>query len=240
MADSDNLELKKRARRRLVGAAALALLAALILPMVMDQEPAPTGQDVQIVIPTQDAEGNLRMIAGSAGQSAQVEPMTNPPSEPSDAVETPPVPAAPLVVPPKAESPSTPKPPAKPPEPKPEHKPIERDKPADRVPEPSERTLSSEAARAQAILQGHIPPAPTHPASAPSSGAFVVQIGAFRDSNTASTQRERLKIAGFNAYTEKIGDATRVRVGPFSSREAAEAERIKLEMSGFKGVVTSR
>ena len=40
------LELKKRARRRLVGAAALALLAAVVLPMVMDHEPRQPAQDV--------------------------------------------------------------------------------------------------------------------------------------------------------------------------------------------------
>src|SRR5690606_37222119 len=52
--DSD-LQLKKRARRRLVGAVALALLAAIVLPMVMDHEPRPTQQDIQVRIPSQDA-----------------------------------------------------------------------------------------------------------------------------------------------------------------------------------------
>jgi len=49
------LELKKRARRRLVGAVALALAAVIVLPMVMDQEPKPLTQDIQIRIPSQDA-----------------------------------------------------------------------------------------------------------------------------------------------------------------------------------------
>jgi len=50
-----HLELKKRARRRLVGAIALAVFAAIVLPMVMDQEPKSTTQDIQIRIPSQDA-----------------------------------------------------------------------------------------------------------------------------------------------------------------------------------------
>ncbi|WIM06588.1 MAG: SPOR domain-containing protein [Candidatus Nitricoxidivorans perseverans] len=50
------LELKKRARRRLVGAAALALLAAIVLPMVMDHEPKQPAQDIQIRIPSQDRQ----------------------------------------------------------------------------------------------------------------------------------------------------------------------------------------
>lgn len=48
------LQLKKRARRRLVGAVAFAGLAAVILPMVMDQEPQRQVQDVPIRIPGQD------------------------------------------------------------------------------------------------------------------------------------------------------------------------------------------
>jgi DedD protein len=48
------LQLKKRARRRLVGAVAFAGLAAVVLPMVMDEEPKRPAQDVQIRIPGQD------------------------------------------------------------------------------------------------------------------------------------------------------------------------------------------
>ncbi len=59
------LELKKRARRRLVGAAALALLAAVILPMVMDHEPRQPAQDVQITIPGRDDQSLAsRVLAG--------------------------------------------------------------------------------------------------------------------------------------------------------------------------------
>ena len=50
------ISLKKRARRRLVGATALALLAVIVLPIVMDSEPKPTGQEIQIRIPSQDSD----------------------------------------------------------------------------------------------------------------------------------------------------------------------------------------
>ena len=49
------LQLKKRARRRLVGATALALLAVIVLPMVMDREPRPPTQDIQVRIPNPDS-----------------------------------------------------------------------------------------------------------------------------------------------------------------------------------------
>lgn len=51
------LQLKKRARRRLVGAAALALLAVIVLPMVMDHDPRPPVQDIQVKIPSRETGG---------------------------------------------------------------------------------------------------------------------------------------------------------------------------------------
>lgn len=54
--DAD-LQLKKRARRRLVGAVALALFAVIVLPMVMDREPRSLNQDIQVRIPSQDSTG---------------------------------------------------------------------------------------------------------------------------------------------------------------------------------------
>lgn len=55
-ADDSSIDLKKRARRRLIGAAALALLAVIVLPIVMDSEPKPIGQEIQIRIPSQDSD----------------------------------------------------------------------------------------------------------------------------------------------------------------------------------------
>src|SRR5688500_10612192 len=46
--------LKRRGRRRLVGAVALALLAVIVLPMVFDQEPQRTVPQVTVRIPGED------------------------------------------------------------------------------------------------------------------------------------------------------------------------------------------
>ena len=43
---------KKRARRRLIGAVALVLAAVIGLPMVLDSEPKPLAQDIDIKIPS--------------------------------------------------------------------------------------------------------------------------------------------------------------------------------------------
>ena len=46
--------LKRRGRRRLVGAVALVLAAVIILPMVFDPEPRGTGSTVPVKIPAED------------------------------------------------------------------------------------------------------------------------------------------------------------------------------------------
>jgi len=53
LADDATL-LKRRARRRLVGAIALVVLAVVILPVVLDQEPRPVTQTLTVEIPSQD------------------------------------------------------------------------------------------------------------------------------------------------------------------------------------------
>jgi DedD protein len=47
----EGLQLRKRARRRLVGAIALVLLIVVFLPMILDSEPRPLNQDISITIP---------------------------------------------------------------------------------------------------------------------------------------------------------------------------------------------
>lgn len=46
--------LKRRGRRRLVGAIALVLAAVIVLPMVFDQEPRPPAPPVSVRIPGED------------------------------------------------------------------------------------------------------------------------------------------------------------------------------------------
>jgi DedD protein len=53
----EELQLKKRARRRLIGAVVLVAAVAVVLPMVLDSEPKPTSQEINIQIPAPDAKG---------------------------------------------------------------------------------------------------------------------------------------------------------------------------------------
>jgi DedD protein len=48
------LPQKKRARHRLIGAIALCMLAAIVVPLLLDAEPTRPASDVAIVIPSRD------------------------------------------------------------------------------------------------------------------------------------------------------------------------------------------
>jgi len=47
--------LRRRARRRLVGAIALVVLIVVLLPIILDQQPRPVTQTLTVQIPSQDA-----------------------------------------------------------------------------------------------------------------------------------------------------------------------------------------
>ncbi len=57
MEDEDNL--KRRARRRLIGAVALATAIVVVLPMLLDSEPKSVGRDIEIRIPDKDKVGEF-------------------------------------------------------------------------------------------------------------------------------------------------------------------------------------
>lgn len=69
----EELELKKRARRRLVGAIVLVTAVAVILPMVLDSEPKPVSQNVDIQIPSPDA-GEFKPKGAPAAPAAKAAP----------------------------------------------------------------------------------------------------------------------------------------------------------------------
>jgi DedD protein len=64
MAESEEaLQLKRRARRRLVGAIALVTFVVIVLPLILDKEPGPAGPPLSVQIPNQEAGGfNTRIV----------------------------------------------------------------------------------------------------------------------------------------------------------------------------------
>lgn len=108
VSDDPVLPEKKRARRRLVGAVALALAVAVGLPMVLDSEPKPLASDIAIQIPSRDkapplplpaapGEAPTAVPADSLDQREQfVEPAR---AQPREVVPASPAAAMPVLIP---------------------------------------------------------------------------------------------------------------------------------------------
>jgi DedD protein len=231
------LELKKRSRRRLVGAAALALLAIIVLPMVMDHEPRQAVQDIQVRIPSQDGGGIASRILPNKSAATPLPPA--PPDSATEAAQEPAGEAKPAVVPKDEAKPvvveqpivkATEKPVEKPIE-KPAPKVVEKaaEKPVDKA---ADKTAAkAEEARAHAALAG----------ADTSADQWLVLIGAYKDAANVKQLTGKLKQIGIPALTEKFdspqGARTRVRAGPFKSREAAVQAQAKMKKIGVDGTV---
>jgi len=104
MAESEDVNtLKRRGRRRLVGAIALVLAAVIVLPMVFDSEPRGTAPPVSVRIPGEDETGSTPKVTPKAAPETPaakaVEKVVEKAMEkaPDKAVEVPPQkPAPPL------------------------------------------------------------------------------------------------------------------------------------------------
>lgn len=247
----EELQLKKRARRRLVGAVVLVTTVAVVLPMILDSEPKPATQSINIQIPPPDS-GVLN--AKPVPLKTQEAPVTKP--EPR--AEPKPEAGAPPKAEPRTEargavkdasekaqtkaavdpaSKSLPKPTSKS-EPAAEHAAKAK---AESAPAPP--SAASEPAKAAAVVAAK-PAAPAAKADPVPSGGFAIQVVALADVAKAKAMQQQITGAGLQAYTEVVqtakGPVTRVRVGPYASREAAELGLKQLKKLELDGKVVPR
>lgn len=232
--DSADSTFKRRARRRLIGSIALVLMAVIALPWIFDAEKKPLDQDVSVQIPSQDVV-TVRPPAASGAKPKSVDP-TEPKGAASAAIErdaaTNSAAAAPATAA-KVEAKPEPKPEVKS-EPKASAK---ADAKTASKAEPKAEAVTavpkSEEARVKAILDDKAAAA----ATAKDVGGFAVQIGAFSSEDKVREARDKLAVAGYKSYVEKLdskeGEFTRVRAGPFAAREVAEAARDRIRTLGF-------
>jgi DedD protein len=236
------LPQKKRARRRLVGAAALCLAAAIGLPLILDHEPRrTTGADVSVEIPSRDT----RLPAGGAAAPARA-----PTVKPEDARQEAPAASASGEAragrsgPEAGQGSVTPLEPRTEGAPKPADArgdastatPVPEKRPDARATAPAEhKETKPEAAKAPAQKASEVKPADQKAAS--DGHRYMLQIGAFASEKGATEQLEKVRAAGLKAYTEKVktaqGERIRVRVGPFTSRQQAEQARGQLKLVGI-------
>ena len=77
MAESpESILLKRRARRRLVGAIALVVLVVVFLPVVLDQQPRPVSHALTVQIPSQDGSFSPRVPGHDESPGAEREKTT--------------------------------------------------------------------------------------------------------------------------------------------------------------------
>lgn len=249
--DQDATQLQRRARRRLVGAIALVVLAVIVLPIVFDKEPRPINQDLVIQIPSQDApkfDPRLTPPPGlpPAADSKATEPK-GPPGKAADAKATA-APARPAEAAPKESAKAVAKdlPPAKNGDapndaPRAVAKAAVKDVPKDVAKDVAKDTApakdaaaksASDAKRAQALLEG--------------KGSWIVPMGSYTSAERIRNLQARAKTAGFTSYTEQIKgpkgeDLIRLRAGPFAMREDADRARDALKSAGLvAGTVAQR
>lgn len=111
------------------------------------------------------------------------------------------------------------------------------------------RVIALDAAPATAAAPAPVPP-PTpaavtaKPVAGPAASGtgFAVQLAAFSKSADAEVLRDKVRAAGFSAFTEAVstdrGKLTRVRVGPVISRAEAAALKVQVQAKvGIDGVV---
>jgi DedD protein len=236
------LEIKKRARRRLVGASVLALLAVIVLPLVLrNSDEPPAVPDMQVSIPERSEFELPQTVPESDPESARVviepdaasgSPEIPVGSAPPPSVEPAPKPLAPVPPEKPAPNPSAARPPEEPRQNNPPSRPLASEKDA-------------EAARVLALLDGKSPVnetgegGKTGKEATRASGQVFIQVAAFGNADRAARQVKELNEQGIAAYTEKAGKVTRVRIGPLSRSEGDQVVA-RLKAKGYKPVLSSR
>ena len=66
----EELQLKRRARRRLIGAVVLVAAIVVVLPMVLDTEPRPISQNITVRIPSPDSGAFTSKVAPAPASKA--------------------------------------------------------------------------------------------------------------------------------------------------------------------------
>lgn len=205
-----------RARRRLVGAAALLLGAVVVVPVVLDREPRPVPDNIVIDIPSEKSRFTPKLSVPPAPvpDSAALAP-------PPDAAPTPGKPDA---------APASGKAEATQPEPA-------KSDAAHSAAKPEEARKSVEVRPESAKGSDKAADRPVPPAA--KGGKFAVQVAAPASEAAARELQDKLKKQGYTAFLEKVetkeGTRWRVRAGPYATREDAEAARARLKAAGVAG-----
>lgn len=215
--NEQELTLKKRARRRLVGAIALVLLMVIILPQVLQDRALLAQQEpIKITMPELantpvETVVNNPVITNKVSQQQEAENIAV--VTPQSAVEI----ASDNQVS-DAEKPLT-------------------------EPEAIKKTENKPVKAAEIKVAVKTPEASKNQIQAPikPQESFTVQVGVYSDADNVRRLQEQLKQAGFSTHTEKVktpkGDSLRLKAGNFNSRQDAVAALDRIKAIGLPGIV---
>jgi DedD protein len=223
--NDEEVQLRRRARRRLIGAVTLVTVMVVALPMVLDGESRQSGQDIAINIPSPGSSGEF----ASKAPAAPVQPKSAP-AAPHPQAEK----AVQAQVSAESQTPQVapPVPPAK-------------------VEELAKAPAAAASVEMVPAVKEPAPP-PKHKdeksaaaTSRQESVPFVIHLGAFASQANAKERQSKLAALKIKFYTETVktpsGDKLRVRAGPFATRQEAERVQAKLKAAGIQdGVVAEK
>lgn len=220
--NEQELTLKKRARRRLVGAVALVLLMVIVLPQIL--------QDRAVLAQQEPIKITMPELANPTPEPAVKNSVTETPLNESQADS-----AIPDVMPENSTLPDS-----NVRELTAEHNAVKET--------PNKKTESIPATvvdkkvetNAQQATKSETTKSEINSA-AKQKESFTVQVGVYSDAANVKRLQEQLKQAGFSTQTEKVktskGESLRLKAGNFSSRQDANVALAKIKEIGLPGIV---
>lgn len=231
------LELKRRGRRRLIGALTVGVLAIVVLPMIFDSEPRrkqAARQEIEVRIPSKDGQPPLPTPVAPPIEAAQKDvgkaPATAAVGMPgkTDTKADPKTLSTAEVAPVKVTAAESDK--------------LGKAQAESAAVAPTKLLPAKSDAKADvaAVAGAAVAKAPTSTAAL---AGFVIQLGAYKDADNAKALVARMKEAKLPVFTDvlpvKTGTVTRVRVGPFSTKEKADGALAQVKLAGVDGKVVA-
>ncbi len=260
---TDNLALKKKARRRLVGTITLVILSLLILPQVLKNKSNTVKPQEPMVIMPQEAPDTTEPAFNTQPSLTPDEPVNesglnteaiaeNLANEYGGAkpASTDEKPAQAVSPEPKSEieadlTENTKEAVAQARETSAKADKASDSKKADKAAQKTQATTLKEPAKSKVVKKAQQPvskaekKAAKPTANKPVQG-YAVQLGVFADPENVKKMQAKIALAGFESKTSTVSKGTRLRVGYFVSREGAEQALATLKQNGLSGKIVPR
>lgn len=233
MAERKEAEDEFNPRHRIVGAVILVALAVIFLPMVLNDEPPPTGTAPVVETPVADTR-----IAGVPPADDATPAVTDHdlPAAPSRITRIVTVPVDPVATTSRPERPGD----------------APSTKPAATVAQPASPVTGIEPSRtepqpapAPAPVAGPSTKTPVAARPPTTHGGWIVQVGVFSQADNARRLQERLKAKGYAVTLDPPGvpkgKTVRVEVGPYKDQAAARSAAARIQRDfDINGIVRSQ